>query len=518
MTCSLTFRSTTGGEQALPPAYSGGTVIGLHEDNQYRIQVNAVSPCRLFVDDVELHKTAAGDYAWTPNFFAGRVVVDAVEASGQEHTFFVDVSPAWKKLGTDQFEAMLDEIRSFDTTLLLGTSAAAMGFGREGRPSRFEPLVQLERMRQHGPNFIDAVRKIARVPHQFLRPASQALPLWRVRRLHPSALQDRRLAALATGNLVDGDLFESVQLWSQSPTLTVDTPANRTLKSLLKRFRAIVGTLVAKTEALSLGGATEDQEQRKDRRLALLGLMGTAADELLTSYPFSEIAKAETTAAGLTQIAADPLYSRAYRKGTEALRLAVEGSSLEDLLRVSPSWGVYETWCFIRVVQALETFIGSSLQLSRPSAAAADLSMDTILPDGRHLELLFQATFASESPSGTRCAWSLSRERRPDIVLVVTSGAERRYLILDAKYRSGRDNELDAMASVHIYHDALRIDDKFPDLCLLLLPGHPAVPSIGEKSFWDAHCVGALSEFSVGANGIQRFSAALHDWLKGPDG
>lgn len=514
--CSLTFRSAGGSDSMVYTVGTGGETTALQEDNPYFIDVHATAPCRLFLDDVEIHKTAAGCFAWTPNFFAGRVTADVVESSGQEHFFQVYVSPTRKKLDAEQFDVMLEQIRAFDTTLLLGASAAAMGFGREGRTGRFEPLVQLARLRQHGPGFLAAVREISRVPQRFLRPASQALPLSRIRRLHPSALQDRRLAALASGQPVDDESLESVQLLSQSPTLTVDTPANRTLMVLLRRFRAVVSTLADKTESLCLGGSPEEQAERKDRRLERLDIMRTAADKLLDSYPFTEVTKPDTTAAGLTQIAAHPLYSRAYRKGTEALRLAVEGTNLEDLLQVSPSWGVYETWCFIRVAQALEVIAGHSFQLGKPYAASAELALNTTLADGRHLELLFQATFASESPNGERCAWSLSRERRPDIVLVATSGTKRRFLVLDAKYRSGRDNVLDAMTSAHIYHDALRMDDKPPEVCLLLLPGQPAVPSLEKTSFWRNHSVGALSNFSVGSQGVNRCAEALLHWLNGP--
>ena len=514
--CSLSFRSAAGSESTVHTVGSGEEATALQEDNKYFVDVHAAAPFRLFLDDVEIHKTAAGCYVWTPSFFAGCVTADVVEPSGLEHTFRVYVSPTRKKLDAKQFDVMLDQIRSFDTTLLLGASAAAMGFGREGRFGRFEPLVQLARLRQHGPGFLAAVREISRVPQRFLRPASQALPLSRVRRLHPSSLQDRRLAALAAGYLIDGESLESMQLLSQSPILTVDTPANRTLMALLRRFRAVVRTLKDKTEALSLGGSREDQTQRKDRRLERLEIMRTATEKLFDSYPFTEVTNSETTAAGLTQIVAHPLYSRAYRKGTEALRLAVDGTNLEDLLQVSPSWGVYETWCFIHLAQALAAIAGHPLQLGKPSAAAAELALHCALADGRHVELLFQPTFTSESPNGERSAWSLSRERRPDVVLVVTCGINRRFLVLDAKYRSGRENVLDAMTSAHIYHDALRIDGKPPEMCLLLLPGQPTVASLEETSFWRTHRVGALSEFSVGAQGVHRCADTLRLWLDEP--
>ena len=511
--CRLEFRNAGGGD--LPPiaVCVGGVATSLQEDQKYCIDIINSGSCRLFLDDVEVHKTASGSYVWAPNFFAGRVTAVVAESSGREYIFHLDVSPMPKKLGIEQFQAMLDDIRSFDATLLVGTSSATMGFGREGQSGGFESLVQLARLRQHGPAFLAAIREISRVPQRFLRPASQALPLARIRRLHPSSLRDRRLVALAVGQLGEGDSLESVQLLSQSPILTVDTPANRTLMALLRRFRAVVGTLKNKTAALALGGSPDDQILRQGRRAELLELMEGAANDLLDAHPFKEVTNAETTAAGLTQIAAHPSYSRAYRKGTEALRLAVEGTQLEAMLQVSPSWGIYETWCFIRVLSILEFLTGQKFQPCRSSVVTADLTVAVQLPAGCQLEVMFQATFPSEAPNTGRSGWSLSRERRPDIVLLITRGTDRRFLVLDAKYRSGRDNILDAMASAHIYHDALRVGEKAPDLCLLLLPGQPVVPSLEDAAFWEKHQVGALSEFATGGVGQEHCSQVLMDWL-----
>lgn len=513
--CTLVFWHAASTGPVIAQVCAGQVAAGLHEDGRYVLEVQAAPMCRLLVDDVELQRSAAGTFAWTPSLYAGRVTLVALEPSGAEHVFVADVSPTPKKLGVEQFDAMLDEIRAFDSTLLLGASAAALEFGRQGRSGSLDSLVQLARMRQHGPGFLAAVRDLSRVPQRFLRPASQALPLSRIRRLHPSAFTDRRLIALAGGFPLDGESLESMQLLSQSPVLTVDTPANRTLFSLLRRFRALVDALTRKTEELAMGADPEEQILRKARRLEVLRSMGAAADILIESPPFTELSRAETTSAGLTQIAAHPSYSRAYRKGTEAMRLAMEGSPAEDMLQVSPTWGVYETWCFLRVVQEIEHRFGSALLQCTPSAASAEIAMGTTLSDGRRLEVLFQATFPSEKPRGGRPAWSLSRERRPDIVITVASGRDQRFLVLDAKYRSGREYVLDAMASAHLYHDALRIDQLPPELCLLLLPGPSRVPSLEQKAFWSAHRVGTLSNFSINAAGVERCAELVDDWING---
>jgi hypothetical protein len=516
--CRLELRSAI--DCDLPPIVvdAGGVATGLQEDHRYSIQVcNAghAGRCRLLMDDVEIHPNASASHPWTPNFFAGRVTAIVVEPSGRENLFALDVSPTPKKLGLEQFQDMLDDIRAFDATLLLGASSASMGFGREGQSGGFESLVQLARLRQHGPGFLAAVRAISRLPQRFLRPASQALPLARIRRLHPSALRDHHLAALASGYAAESDALESLQLLSQTPLLTVDTPANRTLMALLRRFRAAVSRLKQKTEALALGGSPDEQTLRQARRAEVLNQLEDEANALLDAYPFNEVSKVETTAAGLTQIAAHPVYSRAYRQGTQALRLAVEGSVLEDMLQVSPSWGIYETWCFVRLLSALELITGQRFQTRQPTVATADLTVGMQLPDGSQLDILFQATFPAEAPNTGRSAWSLSRERRPDIVLLMQRGSEHRFLVLDAKYRSGRDNVLDAMASAHIYHDALRVGDKTADLCLLLLPGQAVVPSLEDSAFWNKQRVGALSGFATGGQGEDRCAQVLREWIFG---
>jgi hypothetical protein len=514
--CRVAVRSDVDSGEPYACVSAGGVVAGLREDNTYRIAIEAPVPCRLFVDDVELQRASDGCFIWSPGFFAGRVMAVAVEPSGREHAFYLDVSPAKEKLGAEQFEAMLSEIREFDAPLLLGDTPASIGFGRQGHSGRFDMLVRWARLKQHGPGFLAALHEISRMPHRFLRPATQELALTRVRRLPPSSLRDRRIASLVVGCSLDGEALESIRLQVHAPTVTADTPANRALLALLSRFRQTITVLEAWAKSSSGEAVEEYWDARRPRRLEILGQFAAAVDKLRTTFPFNEVTKAEITSAGLTQISAHPLYSRAHRKGIEALRSGVEGAVSNDLLQVSPSWGVYETWCFVRFHVVLERTLSIVLKPCRPSVASAELSMRGVLSDGRQLELLFQAVFPAEGPSSNRRAWSLSRERRPDIALVITEGAERRFILLDSKYRGGRTNVLDAMSSSHIYHDALRIDGRPPELCLLLLPGNAAMQSLEAPSFWKEHGVGTLSEFAIRSAGIDRCAELVGRWMHAP--
>jgi len=507
----LLVRSSGHAELEIGRAGPGGLISGLLENTSYLLETNAAER-RLYVDDQPLVQVSATRFAWAPDFFAGRVEVIAVDDDGSEAIYYLEVAPTSEKVGDDGFALMIDAIRQFDQRLLLGQSAACLGFGRAGTGGKFDELVRWERLKQHGRAFLKSAEAIVRMPHARLEPVSQALPLSQVRRLPTDALRDRRIVALVTGQPVAEGNVDSIQVHLRVPAATFDTPANRALCALLKRFRH---TLVAMRNCVEKdrdGLSAAEAFGKRTRRLEILHRYDDEARRLLACYPFRSVTKSETTAAGLTQIAANPAYARAYRKGTDALRLGVERETSEHL-RVSPSWGVYETWCFVALAEALESTLGVDFRPHASRFANSDLTLVASLADGRCLELLFQATFRSDGLDSNHGAWSLSRERRPDIVLVVSKGHERRMLVLDAKYRSGKANVLDAMASAHIYHDSLFLGGRRPDTCLLLLPGSPEVASLEDPMTWEAFGVGTLSRYSVEADGIPRCAEAVSAWL-----
>lgn len=510
---SLTFTPAPGNAGPISSS-ADGHVVGLLEATTYRIDVLGVDVVRFIIDDIELRADATGIRTWAAGFYAGAVAALALDGTGQAHHFHLDICPYPEKLGSDQYSAMLDDIRAFDEALLLGPAAATLGFGAQGRRSRWEPLVQLARLRRHGPAFLAAVSDLTRKPHQFLCATERHLHLRHLRRLHPSALLDRRLAALVSGTGGDAADLELLKLRSSTAAPTMDTAANRALKALLCRFHATVRTLTVIVERGGLGGKAEEQTLRRDRRLEVLQTLSDGASTLLNSSPFAEIARAETSAAGLTQIAAHPRYARAYRLGTQALRVAAGGPDSGDPLSIAPSWGVYETWCFVYVAKLLEQLVEGPLTLTRSKLASADVALAGQLTDGRTVEVLFQAVFPSEKPFARSSAWSISKERRPDIVLAVAEEGEiQRWLVLDAKYRSGRSNVLDAMTSAHVYRDALRLGSRSPDHALLLLPGTTEVASLEASDFWAQHKVGALSEFSMEKCGQARLANFIMEWL-----
>lgn len=494
----------------------GGLVSGLREDASYVLEIVGGGR-RLYVDDIPLMDGPAGQFAWASSFFAGRVEVISVGPKGLETSYYLEVAPASQKAREDQFASMVEAIRQFDQRLLLGDTAACLGFGREGSGGSFDELVRWERLRRHGDSFLKCVEAITRTPHANLKPVRQSLPLAQLKRLPIAALHDRRIVALVAGHFPEWENIDSIQVNLQVPTATVDTPANRAICALLKRFQRALALMQAWVIKHRAELSEADALARCNRRLEILCVYEADARRLLTCQPFRGVIKPQTTAAGLTQVAANPTYARAYRTGTDVLRLGVKSDCTTEHLRVSPSWGVYETWCYVALVEALESCLSVELKPGKSKFAetSPDLVLLAQLPDGRDLEVLFQPTFRSQGLGGNKRAWSLSRERRPDIVLVLSHGDEHRTFVLDAKYRSGKSNVLDAMASAHIYHDSLILAGRRPDLCLLLLPGAPQVESLEKNETWENYGVGAISNYSVGADGIQQCIAAISAWLFG---
>jgi hypothetical protein len=208
---------------------------------------------------------------------------------------------------------------------------------------------------------------------------------------------------------------------------------------------------------------------------------------VLRRFPFTEVRRPEVTAAGLTAITADPIYSRAWGRGWRALRHGVDSEIGTERLWMSPSWEIYERWCFLQVGKLLASSTPSwrwslSLYPHRWIGVNADAQA----------ELLLQPTFGAHS-SRKQGMWSNSRQRVPDLVLIVRRLGATRFLVLDAKYRTSRTAVLEAMESAHIYQDSLRIGNRRPDATLLIVPSISNTHWLAAPEFQAEHRVGIFA-------------------------
>ncbi len=465
---------------------------GFSEAEHYLFQPPCAG-CSLYVDDEPLPVYPANPscWIWEPRFFAGEVTAELVGANGTGSVLFLlDVAPDASKMGREVFSRMVDELWREDPLLVIGSEPATTTGGELG--SGEDLWAAFARLRRFAPDALRAIDAIRAYPRRTLRARRESVPLQQARRV------DRQTAAAllrspAIGLFVPG--ADEMPTFAQNSRLdvprveeTVDSTANRTILALilalLRRTRALCERLeeVVERDRKLASETRTSLALRWPKRKELLESLAVQLKTELRLPPFAQVQRAEITAAGLTAIASDPVYSRAWSRGWRALRQGFECSTNTERLWISPSWEIYERWCFLRV--------GKMLAAGMPEWEWRRLPGKWVgLNKDRRAELLLQPTFRGNHP-GTAKMWSISRERKPDLVLLVERAGNTRFVVLDAKYRTSRSNVLDAMASAHIYQDSLRIGSRRPEASLLIVPSSGGAPWLENPAFQEEHRVG----------------------------
>lgn len=498
-------------------ALPGAFISGLTEDTEYLFYFSGGTLSVAFIDDVPLPQLPSrpGVFRWRADFYAGRVSLSArFPDTAEPAYYYLDISPSSEKLGAEIYQELLAAIKATDQRLALGLTPATAKFGDHSEDHVSSSIVLLERLKKYGPPFLQSLRQAVSHPHRKLAPLLEERPLSLARRIAPSALRDPRVL-LRLGDIRQSrsEFIDDVSITVQSYQSTLDTAANRTLLALINRFHTTLRNLRETVLDFEMGGEKDEQAARRLSRLETLDNLITQVGDCLKHEPFVSVNKPETSSAGLTQIAAQPLYSRSYRLGCQALRLGVHGEIGDENLPISPSWELYERWCFLEIVSGLEALLGIAPHTVKSSNyASAERIVTFDLDNARRLQVMYQARFPSivATQGGGSSAWSISRERYPDIVvLLVQKDEPARFAVVDAKYRAGRQNILDAMSSAHIYRDALRIGDERAAFALLTLPGQPWNVHLDSTASWEKYSVGTASECRPGSGGIK----LVADWI-----
>jgi hypothetical protein len=466
--------------------------FGFTEANGYVFEI----PCgdwTLRVDDEPLPNdpNKPSRWIWEPGFFAGEVTAEMAKAGDANSVLFLlDVAPDANKLGRDVFMQMVDELWQEDPLLVIGSEPATTPNGDLGDQENL--WVAFSRLRRYGPNVLRALGAVRAYPRRTLRSHRESVALHQARRA------DRQTAAtLLRSSAIRLFAPYSEESWYLARDYRVDVPrveetvdsaANRTtlslILSLLRRTRLLRERLQGLVERESVSATRTSLATRWPRRRQFLESLAAQLKTILRLDPFAQVQRPEVTAAGLTAIAADPVYSRAWSCGWHALRHGVEFETSTERLWVSPSWEIYERWCFLR--------IGKLLAAEMPAWGwhRSKKPDRWVGSDGDcRGELLLQPIFpAYDCTAGTMR--SISSERVPDLVLKVERGGENRFAVLDAKYRASRRNVLNAMESAHIYHDSLRIKSRRPEWALLLVPSTAGAGWLESPAFHDEHRVG----------------------------
>ena len=472
---------------------------GFREAGKYRIRKTAEAD-RLLIDD-EVLETDGGDWVWSPGFYAGQVRAELLGPKGRVRaTYLIDVSPDPNKLGRELFQAMLDRIWDFDPGLVLGTEPAAMPVGHEAAIS--DPWLEYARLRTYGDKFVRALSAISRQPLRELRAEREHLPLPQVRRT------DRQTALAALGSAQLLHILGSGGGTTPAGALphfdvpvsreTLDGAANRCIAALAyevsRRAVRLRDEIQSIMEDKSKSATRTGLAARWPRRRKFIdGLVGRLRHFQRIS-PLADVTRREISAAGLNAVSADPAYSNAYGSGWRILRHGVEGPPQAERMWISPTWEIYERWCFVQLGKTIRDIEpGYEWSISRKHKSKATAAFTGSKEGTRKVELLLQPKFPAGDRNPNAGFRSISREREPDIVLTRVDGEVQRWYVLDAKYRTGRHNVLDAMASAHVYRDALRWNDRRPESAVLLVPQAGAVPWLEQPDFVSRHRVGVCA-------------------------
>ena len=467
---------------------------------------------RLLIDDAPLnpvepehaHETR---WKWTPGFYAGKVNASLVDASGETiETFGLDVSPDPKKVGGAVFEEMVDAIYEFDAALLLGEAPAKRLMGAIGPTD--DPLVLFERLRKRRDDIALALAAIRREPATILRPKRRFTPLREVRRadlqtlraaLHsPQALACLPVARSRRAEPPKDDAGGPEPIFD-TPDVerTRDSPANRAalvmLRALIRRCASLPGMLEEMAPPDGIADGIDLDGQLAERK-KILQDSERRFRQVERRPPFSEVTRAEITAAGLNAVAAHPLYSRFWQISWAALRPGVYGVDREDLLPLAPTWEIYERWCFVALAKKLEEWQSDWKWKHLGPRGDDRRRFRGRHPDGAIVTLHLQSTFSSTRGERGKNGWAVTRERRPDLLLTIEEdGRVTRFVLLDSKYTA--KSLLNHVGdTAHTYQDGLRWgqDVLRPSATLIVAPTDDEAPWLAEEPFVRKYRVGAV--------------------------
>lgn len=475
-------------------------VRGFCELRHYVLSVIHAQPCKLLLDEVELAPAQHGtsnSWAWQPGFYAGTVLAELHAPDNQVLAKYrLDVSPDPNKLGQEDFQSMLNQLFEFEPGLLVGSEAAQFGIGTEGEIT--DPGLEYARLRRYGSQLCEALRLLTSRPLPQLHHERALVSAHQVRRLDPQSM-----IALAKQSRAIGRLRGEIPENGSSPLLFdvprsregLDTPAHRTLlrivRAVLRRTQMVNDVLNRSAKSEEPSATRTALAPRLAYRHAYLSALESALKQAIKRSPFNEVTRQEVSAAGLNTIAAHPIYARVFRSCSNILRPGIAGNG-DELLWMSPTWEIYERWCFLKAHEAIKS-VFPSLEWERHfPTSREDCVVFTSTQGDLTVSLYLQPRFPAIDQPAWRSFRSLSAERQPDIALTLACGSKKSLLVFDAKYRSSRKGVLEAMQSAHIYHDCLRWGDIAPTTSLLFVPAAGGVPGLETEDYRQKYSLGVV--------------------------
>jgi hypothetical protein len=452
------------------PIEDDGTFV-LDEARHYRVQ--AVGAIHARLDVRQLAATGPGSFALPIDHWVGSARLHLDTADGSL-AVPVRVRPRSEKLSEALWATLLEELEAWLPGVTPGIAGGKQGsVGSEGVSATLfaEALLPLL------PALEDALRAVLANPRVADRVELEDRPLRQVRRVEGSTLVWLGRHPTA-GQWVNA--WQAAEQIGAPPLVpctvvdaTLDHPANRhiawILRTAIERLREAADMLARWAGRPDDSGAWCAARAQHARGGAdrLAALRDRSFLRRLTPTPATE--------AALLVIADDIAYARLHALGRRfcSPRFRLHGGPSDPAAAVRPSYSLYEAWCLLAVQRSLRSILVDWTWSSQGTAQLLDLGstgegirFDAVGPGGAHLGIEFNPTFHGWFHRPRHPRVSLSRERRPDLVITADMpGRTGRWIVLDAKYRAGRRNLARAFESLHIYRDSLR-DERRGGACL----------------------------------------------------
>jgi hypothetical protein len=457
------------------------------------------------------------------NTWAGRTTL-ILEDDVEVRNFQLDIDPHDKKLSLGAWNALIDELSSVSTSLPWGLSPG----GAEGRttvdalatvhPAIIEnlisPFLRLLRLFVSQPP-IRTIRKRAFRPLDFSRAAD--LRTLRSLSRRPLVLAKMRGLGLDAKNTDGGkSLLDQPENGS-----SLDHPVTRYFAFLLDK---VGGRLQSTSEALRRpAGHGVSDPGAKTYAGQLADRVDKAWDEIRnirSAAIFCDIQPEAFNETALQALPDHPLYLAIHRIGRQ---LAAPGLAYapgqEILSALKHSYDLFELAVLYRLVAALKDILGPKWSVvatapitrlpheDRPSDRSSwcwtNGSNDSV-------ELVYQALFKAASSSESSDGYeSISGQYVPDFALIFRrAGKPASWLILDAKYRSGRKSIHEGLGDVHRYRDALRVSGLPAYAAYIVVPAlQQDVALYGTQDYRAHHKFGAISLYAAD------WVLPIRDWL-----
>lgn len=388
----------------------------------------------------------------------------------RETTVRVEVGPRSEKLSDATWLAMLGELEAWTAGLSVGLEGGGVGaVGHEGSPAPVAAIALLPLV----PALISAVRCVARSPREHATSVRQAVPLRAVRRadretLHWLGRNPGTARAVDRWRVAETGVLDPY-VPQETTRDTVDHPVNRYVAWLIRRVEQRLADL-----AEALGRHARHPMIQSDTAewcRARSDATARAAEELALMRKrtlFGRLPPSPPTEAALLAIQDDPTYARVHSLGRPFLspRFRLLDSQEGGEVPTKPSFELYELWTLLAVQRALSARLQRWTWEWRPgdgprlfAGIGRGATFTGFRPDGAALRVHYNLTFRGFLNRGDADRYSISRERRPDIVVSFQPpSGEARWMCLDAKYRVRPSALAESFESLHIYRDALRWD------------------------------------------------------------